>query len=202
MSSAHYFVKNYNIRQVLDLMCYETQFPHTLTSTQKITRMYRYSFININKMPPQKRKVNHHEWKPWLPVRLLQQHLHVQTKVTPPFQHQLIVSSVQVNPRNVWKQNQSQHGSHSALQPLQTLLCHLRQVSRLQQSRTWLWSIRLLFRQTSGQNPSRRDTHLLSRLSTRRQCLAHQPTHGIWRRSRYQRFQETMNFLISSDTNI
>ena len=41
MSSAHYFVKNYNIRQVIDLMCYTTLFPHTLTSTQKITRMYR-----------------------------------------------------------------------------------------------------------------------------------------------------------------
>ena len=46
MSAANYFVKNYNIRQVLDLMCYETQFPHTLTSTQKITRMYRYPFAN------------------------------------------------------------------------------------------------------------------------------------------------------------
>ena len=42
MSSAGYFVKNYNIRQVVDLMCYGTKFPHTLTSTQKITRMYRY----------------------------------------------------------------------------------------------------------------------------------------------------------------
>ena len=56
MSSAHYFVKNYNIRQVLDLMCYETQFPHTLTSTQKITRMYRYPFAN-QKMPFEERKV-------------------------------------------------------------------------------------------------------------------------------------------------
>ncbi len=56
MSAAHYFVKNYNIRQVLDLMCYETQFPHTLTSTQKITRMYRYSFTN-QKMPSQERKI-------------------------------------------------------------------------------------------------------------------------------------------------
>lgn len=42
MSSAHYFVKNYRLKEVLDLMCYTTRFPHTLTSTQKITRLYRY----------------------------------------------------------------------------------------------------------------------------------------------------------------
>ena len=42
MASAHYFFRNYNISQVINLMCYMTEFPHTLTSTQKITRMYRY----------------------------------------------------------------------------------------------------------------------------------------------------------------
>ena len=41
MSYAHYFVKNYKIREVIDLFCYNTRFPHTLTSTQKITRLYR-----------------------------------------------------------------------------------------------------------------------------------------------------------------
>jgi len=42
MASAHYFFRNYNISQVINLMCYMTEYPHTLTSTQKITRMYRY----------------------------------------------------------------------------------------------------------------------------------------------------------------
>lgn len=43
MASAHYFFRNYDIKQVINLMCYMTEFPHTLTSTQKITRMYRYT---------------------------------------------------------------------------------------------------------------------------------------------------------------
>jgi hypothetical protein len=38
-----YFVKNYKIKEVIDLFCYGTRFPHTLSSTQKITRLYRYS---------------------------------------------------------------------------------------------------------------------------------------------------------------
>lgn len=42
MSSAHYFFRNYDIKQVINLLCYMTEFPHTLTSTQKITRLYRY----------------------------------------------------------------------------------------------------------------------------------------------------------------
>jgi hypothetical protein len=46
MASAHYFFRNYNIHQVINLMCYMTEFPHTLTSTQKITRMYRYTLID------------------------------------------------------------------------------------------------------------------------------------------------------------
>lgn len=41
MSYAHYFVKNYSLKEVVNLMCYTTRFPHTLTSTQKITRLYR-----------------------------------------------------------------------------------------------------------------------------------------------------------------
>lgn len=47
MSSAHYFFRNYDIKQVLNLMCYMTEFPHTLTSTQKITRMYRYNLFHL-----------------------------------------------------------------------------------------------------------------------------------------------------------
>lgn len=43
MSSAHYFFKNYDIKTVINLICYMTEFPHTLTSTQKITRLYRYA---------------------------------------------------------------------------------------------------------------------------------------------------------------
>jgi hypothetical protein len=46
MSSAHYFFRNYDIKQVLNLLCYVTEYPHTLTSTQKITRMYRYSLFH------------------------------------------------------------------------------------------------------------------------------------------------------------
>ena len=42
MSSAHYFFRNYDIKQVINLICYMTEYPHTLTSTQKITRLYRY----------------------------------------------------------------------------------------------------------------------------------------------------------------
>lgn len=42
MASAHYFFRNYDIKQVINLVCYMTEFPHTLTSTQKITRLYRY----------------------------------------------------------------------------------------------------------------------------------------------------------------
>ena len=45
MASAHYFFRNYNISQVVNLMCYMTEYPHTLTSTQKITRMYRYFLL-------------------------------------------------------------------------------------------------------------------------------------------------------------
>jgi hypothetical protein len=45
MASAHYFFRNYNISQVINLMCYMTEYPHTLTSTQKITRMYRYLLL-------------------------------------------------------------------------------------------------------------------------------------------------------------
>jgi hypothetical protein len=41
MSYAHYFVKNFKLKEVIDLFCYSTRFPHTLTSTQKITRLYR-----------------------------------------------------------------------------------------------------------------------------------------------------------------
>lgn len=47
MSYAHYFVKNFKIKEVVDLFCYTTRFPHTLTSTQKITRLYRFMKINI-----------------------------------------------------------------------------------------------------------------------------------------------------------
>lgn len=47
MASAHYFFRNYNISQVINLMCYMTEFPHTLTSTQKITRMYRYLLTHL-----------------------------------------------------------------------------------------------------------------------------------------------------------
>lgn len=46
MSSAHHFFRNYDIKTVLNLMCYMTEYPHTLTSTQKITRMYRYESSN------------------------------------------------------------------------------------------------------------------------------------------------------------
>ena len=35
MSSAHYFFRNYDIKQVINLICYMTEYPHTLTSTQK-----------------------------------------------------------------------------------------------------------------------------------------------------------------------
>ena len=42
MASAHYFFRNYDIKQVLNLLCYMSDNPSTLTSTQKITRMYRY----------------------------------------------------------------------------------------------------------------------------------------------------------------
>ena len=42
MSSAHYFFRNYDIKQVINLICYMTEYPHTLTSAQKITRLYRY----------------------------------------------------------------------------------------------------------------------------------------------------------------
>ncbi len=45
MASAHYFFRNYDIKQVINLICYMTEFPHTLTSTQKITRLYRYHTI-------------------------------------------------------------------------------------------------------------------------------------------------------------
>lgn len=41
MASAHYFFRNYDIKQVINLVCYMTEYPHTLTSTQKITRLYR-----------------------------------------------------------------------------------------------------------------------------------------------------------------
>ena len=46
MSYAHYFVKNFKVKEAFDLFCYSTQFPHTLTSTQKITRLYRLRFSN------------------------------------------------------------------------------------------------------------------------------------------------------------
>lgn len=46
MASAHYFFRNYDIKQVINLVCYMTEFPHTLTSTQKITRLYRYASIH------------------------------------------------------------------------------------------------------------------------------------------------------------
>jgi len=42
MASAHYFFRNYDIKQIINLLCYMTEYPHTLTSTQKITRLYRY----------------------------------------------------------------------------------------------------------------------------------------------------------------
>lgn len=47
MASAHYFFRNYDIKQVINLMCYMTEFPHTLTSTQKITRLYRYASAHV-----------------------------------------------------------------------------------------------------------------------------------------------------------
>ena len=46
MASAHYFFRNYDIKQVINLVCYMTEFPHNLTSTQKITRLYRYTSIH------------------------------------------------------------------------------------------------------------------------------------------------------------
>lgn len=46
MASAHYFFRNYDIKTILNLMCYMTEYPHTLTSGQKITRLYRYPLIN------------------------------------------------------------------------------------------------------------------------------------------------------------
>lgn len=42
MAAAKYFFQNNNYRQVLNLLCYTTEYPHMLTSTQKITRLYRY----------------------------------------------------------------------------------------------------------------------------------------------------------------
>ena len=47
MASAHYFFRNYDIKQVINLVCYMTEFPHTLTSTQKITRLYRYYTTHV-----------------------------------------------------------------------------------------------------------------------------------------------------------
>jgi hypothetical protein len=46
MASAHYFFRNYDIKQVINLVCYMTEYPHTLTSTQKITRLYRYAALH------------------------------------------------------------------------------------------------------------------------------------------------------------
>lgn len=48
MSYAHYFVKNFKIKEIVDLFCYNTRFPHTLTSTQKITRLYRLKMDNLD----------------------------------------------------------------------------------------------------------------------------------------------------------
>jgi hypothetical protein len=42
MASAKYFFQNNDIKAVLNLLCYTTEYPHMLTSTQKITRLYRY----------------------------------------------------------------------------------------------------------------------------------------------------------------
>ena len=46
MASAKYFFQNNDIRAVLNLLCYTTEYPHLLTSTQKITRLYRYILNN------------------------------------------------------------------------------------------------------------------------------------------------------------
>jgi len=35
MAAAKYFFQNNNYRQVLNLLCYTTEYPHMLTSTQK-----------------------------------------------------------------------------------------------------------------------------------------------------------------------
>lgn len=47
MASAKYFFQNNDIRKVLNLLCYTTEYPHMLTSTQKITRLYRYILNHI-----------------------------------------------------------------------------------------------------------------------------------------------------------
>eukprot|EP01017_Pseudomicrothorax_dubius_P028949 TRINITY_DN3485_c0_g1_i1.p1 TRINITY_DN3485_c0_g1~~TRINITY_DN3485_c0_g1_i1.p1 ORF type:complete len:193 (+),score=57.38 TRINITY_DN3485_c0_g1_i1:115-693(+) len=41
MSKAYYFVKNFNFRQIMDLLLYSTQKPQLLTHHQKVTRLYR-----------------------------------------------------------------------------------------------------------------------------------------------------------------
>lgn len=41
MSKAYIFVKNFSFPEMLNLLCYGSKVPETLTQTQRITRLYR-----------------------------------------------------------------------------------------------------------------------------------------------------------------
>ena len=45
MSKAYYFGKNFTFKNIMNLLCYSTQTPEKLTSTQKVTRLYRLEFL-------------------------------------------------------------------------------------------------------------------------------------------------------------
>lgn len=56
MASAGYFYKGHiQLAPVLNLFCYMTEFPHTLTSTQKLTRLYRYIIIHSELLSVERR---------------------------------------------------------------------------------------------------------------------------------------------------
>ena len=44
----HFFFKNYDHKSMINLLCYMTEYPHTLTSTQKLTRLYRYNLYHLD----------------------------------------------------------------------------------------------------------------------------------------------------------
>lgn len=41
MSKAYHHIKNYCFKEVMNLVCYGSKYPETLTQTQRITRLYR-----------------------------------------------------------------------------------------------------------------------------------------------------------------
>ena len=189
MSSAYFFYRNFNIRQVLNVLCYTTETPHMLTSTQKLTRLYRYYEFNFQMSAATWERTDY-QWKPMRPRRLPSKYSNVQAKARTTLRRTWELCSVCTNPGALWTTYQRQIGSKHDNQRFKTVFRNKWSILCM----VWLlanrWSFRLLYRQNDRSSQTRLRLSLLSQLPLWKPCLAYGPPCSVWRRCRLRILQK------------